>query len=76
VVDAETFRLYERTTVGMGGEFEQTTTHDVVELLPAAAAASTAARARLAPSARKAAKVVRRARRQPSRLSAVGTRRA
>ena len=60
VVDAETFRLYERTTVGMNGGFKQTTTHDVVEVLPAT---STAARARLTMSGHKGAKVVRRVRR-------------
>ncbi len=60
VVDAETFRLYERTTVGAGGQFKQTSTYDVYEILPAT---STAARARLAMSAKKGAKIVRRTRR-------------
>jgi hypothetical protein len=54
VVDAETFRLYERSTVHPSGAFSQTATHDVVELLPAGAAS---ARARLAMAKHPKAKV-------------------
>ena len=57
VVDAETFRLYERSTVAPDGSFSQTEDYEVLELLPAADA-----RADLAMARHAGAKVVRKRR--------------